>query len=193
MLTFKQFLAEIKASNDNQQEPSLDELKTKFKHHSDEATRFGKMLDKTPENSPFYKKHHDNMRHHESEAAKLNFEIRKQQILASRKKPVQESKMLKGIVAATMLATSPVKAGGMAHELPVYSHEEIGKSNLNPSIVAKSKEALEKAQDEYDESVPGKHLSNAIDAHNNGDIKAATEHLKKHNDMINTKQSAPMS
>ena len=198
MLTFKQFLAEIQASNDNQPEPTLDQLKIKSKHHSDEARRFGKLLDKTPENSPFYTTHYKNMRHHEGEASKLNFEIRKQEILASRKdkskNQFQESKTIRAMIAATMLAASPAQAGGLAHELPVYSYSEINKPGLNPQLVAKSKEALEQAQDEYDESMPGEHLSNAIDAHNNGDINAAFEHLKQHKKMIiNTKQSSPMS
>lgn len=193
MLTFKQFIAEMQASNDNQPELTLDELKSKFKHHSDEARRFGKLLDKTPENSPFYNKHHENMRYHESEAAKTNFEIRKQQILASRKKPIAESKLAKALVASAMLAATPVKAGGMAHELPVYTYQEIGKKGLDQNLVNKSKEALEKAQENYDESMPGEHLSNAIDSHNNGNIGAALEHLRKYQDMINKRQSAPMS
>ena len=106
---------------------------------------------------------------------------------------LDESKTVRAMIAATMLAASPAQAGGMAHELPVYSHAEINKPGLNPQLVAKSKEALEQAQDEYDESMPGEHLSDAIAAHNNGDIKAALEYLKQHNQMINTRQSSPMS
>lgn len=110
------------------------------------------------------------------------------------KPPVNESNKMRSVAAALMLAATPAQAGGMAHELPVHSYEEIQSPNAPREMVEKSRQALEKAQDEYDESMPGEHLSNAIDAHNNGDINAAFEHLKQHKKMIiNTKQSSPMS
>ena len=69
----------------------------------------------------------------------------------------------------------------------------IKKFNVSRETIERSKQALEKAQDEYDESMPGQHLSDAIDAHNNGDIKVAMEHLGIHNKMINKRQSATIS
>ena len=167
MLTFKQFLAEMQASNDN---PT--------KEVRDEFVRLHRNRNKL-----------DAMERKKYEVLKSHPAIKNHPILNK----LDESKSLRAMIAATMLAASPVHAGGMAHELPVYSHAEINKPGLNPQLVAKSKEALEQAQDESDESMPGEHLSNAIDAHNKGDINAAFEHLKQHKKMINTKQSSPMS
>lgn len=181
MLTFKQFLVEMQASNDN---PEYLHIK---KAHNDSILAYLNPKTSTSEKEFYLRKANalrDNLGH-----PPLNNKMSAQEIRGS----LLESKSLKAMIAATMLAASPVKAGGMAHELPVYSHAEINKPGLNPELVAKSKQALEQAQDQYDESMPGEHLSNAVDAHNNGDIKAALEHLKQHNQMINTRQSSPMS
>ena len=181
MLTFKQFLAEIQASNDNPEDLHIK------KAHNDSIHAY-----LNPKTSPSEREFHltkINALRHNLGHPPLNNKMSAQEIRGS----LLESKTARAMIAATMLAASPVHAGGMAHELPVHSYEEINKPGLNPQLVAKSKKALEQAQDEYDESVPGKHLSNAIDAHNNGDINAAFEHLKKHDDEINTRQSSPMS
>ena len=181
MLTFKQFLAEMQASNDN---PEMNHLK---KAHNDSILAY-----LNPKTSTSEKEFHltkVNALRHNLGHPPLNNKMSAQEIRGS----LLESKTVRAMIAATMLAASPAQAGGMANELPVYSHAEINKPGLNQQLVAKSKEALEQAQDEYDESMPGEHLSNAIDAHNNGDIKAAIEHLKQHNQMINTRQSSPMS
>jgi hypothetical protein len=182
MLTFKQFLAEMQASNDNPEDIHIK------KAHNDSIHAY-----LNPKTSASEKKFHltkINALRHNLGHTPLNNKMSAQEIRGS----LLESKSLRAMIAATMLAASPAQAGGMAHELPVYSHGEINKPNLNPELIAKSKAALEKAQDEYDESMPGEHLSNAIDSHNNGDINAAFEHLKQHNKkMINTKQSSPMS
>ena len=181
MLTFKQFLAEMQASNDN---PEMNHLK---KAHNDSILAY-----LNPKTSTSEKEFHltkVNALRHNLGHPPLNNKMSAQEIRGS----LLESKTVRAMIAATMLAASPAQAGGMANELPVYSHAEINKPGLNQQLVAKSKEALEQAQDEYDESMPGEHLSDAIAAHNNGDIKAALEYLKQHNQMINTRQSSPMS
>ena len=167
MLTFKQFLAEMQASNDNPDKEVRDEFVRLHKKRSN--------LD------PMEKRKYEILKDHPA--------VKNHPILNK----LSESKTLKALVAATMLAATPAQAGGMAHELPVHSYEEIQSPNAPKEIVEKSRQALEKAQDEYDESMPGQHLSDAIDAHNNGDIKAAIKHLGIHNKMINKRQSAPMS
>ena len=181
MLTFKQFLAEMQSSNDN---PEMNHLK---KAHNDSILAY-----LNPKTSTSEKEFHltkVNALRHNLGHPPLNNKMSAQEIRGS----LLESKTVRALIAATMLAASPAQAGGMANELPVYSHAEINKPGLNPQLVAKSKQALEQAQNEYDESMPGEHLSNAIDAHNNGDIKAALEYLKQHKQMINTRQSSPMS
>jgi hypothetical protein len=167
MLSFKQFIAEMQASNDNPDKEIRDEFVRLHKNRNN--------LDSMEERKYEILKNHPAVKNHPI----LN--------------KLSESKTLKALVAATMLATTPAQAGGMAHELPVHSYEEIQNPNVSRETIERSKLALEKAQDEYDESMPGQHLSDAIDAHNNGDIKAAMEHLGIHNKMINKRQSAPMS
>lgn len=181
MLTFKQFLAEMQASNDN---PESLHIK---KAHNDSIHAY--LNPKTPPSEREFHLTKINALRHNLGHPPLNNKMSAQEIRGS----LLESKTARAIIAATMLAASPAQAGGMAHELPVYSHSEINKPGLNPELVAKSKKALEQAQDEYDETMPGERLSNAIDSHNNGDINAAFEHLKQHKKMINTKQSSPMS
>lgn len=167
MLTFKQFIAEMQASNDNPDKEVRDEFVRLHKKRSNL----------------------DSMEERKYEILKKHPAVKNHPILNK----LSESKFAKALVASAMLAATPVKAGGMAHELPVYTYQEIGKKGLDQNLVNKSKEALEKAQENYDESMPGEHLSNAIDSHNNGNIGAALEHLRKHQDMINKRQSAPMS
>ena len=173
MLTFKQFLAEMQASNDNP-----------YKEVRDEFVRLHK---KGSNLDPMEKRKYEILKNHP--AVKEHPILNKLPILHK----LSESKTLKALVAATMLAATSAQAGGMAHELPVHSYEEIQSPNAPREMVEKSRQALEKAQDEYDESMPGQHLSDAIDAHNNGDIKAAIGHLGIHNKMINKRQSSPMS
>lgn len=181
MLTFKQFLAEMQASNDN---PEYQNIKNA---HNDSIKS---LLDvKIPDSEKeFHRTRVNALRHSIGHPP-----ISSTASAAELRKSLLESKTLKAFVAATMLAATPAQAGGMAHELPVHSYEEIQNPNVSRETIERSKQALEKAQDEYDESMPGQHLSDAIDAHNNGDIKAAMEHLGIHNKMINKRQSAPMS
>ena len=176
MLTFKQFLAEMQAINDN---PEDENIKRAYNDSMREVRRPYDINDKKA-------------------IANRNFHMAKIKTLRVSNPhlnltPVNESNKMRSVAAALMLAATSAQAGGMAHELPVHSYEEIQSPNAPREMVEKSRQALEKAQDEYDESMPGQHLSDAIDAHNNGDIKAAIGHLGIHNKMINKRQSSPMS
>lgn len=75
MMDFKTFISST--ANDSQELPSKKVVQSMYDHHSGEASRFGKLLDTTPANSPMRQSIEDQKWFHETKAGAMHTLLRR--------------------------------------------------------------------------------------------------------------------